>query len=306
MTLSASDMLKEIARESGLTQFELSQRLSTTPVTINSWINAKSAPRHNAYSRIQELYFEIIGAATLAQDLYKNTLEEAMALTSPLAKLIKDKQLYDKVLVEFTYNTNSIEGSTMTYDDTHEVLIEQAVLTGRTQAEQLEAKNHQTTFLWLITQLSNGKLEITHDLLLSINEKLLHSVDTNAGRYRSTRVRINKSKTITTNPANVYTKIDELLPLLNESIDRKHAIQHIARTHAEFEKIHPFHDGNGRTGRLLMLVLAANNNMMIPLVTRAKRAAYYSYLEQAQTKAQYEGIEYFIASSMLTMKDVLV
>lgn len=302
---SPADLLKEIISESGLTQLELSRMLDTTPVSINSWINSKSTPRSKALDQIQTLYFETVGSDIIDPNISKQTIKTATALESPLPLLIQNKDTYDDVLVEFTYNTNSIEGSTMTHKDTREVLLENAVLTNRTQAELLEAKNHQATYLWLLDRLSKGVTEFTHDLIQELNKQLMHGIHSNAGQYRTVSVRIHNSRTVTANPASIATNLDELLIILNKRVKKEYVIEHLAQTHASFEQIHPFEDGNGRTGRLLLLASAIVNNAMIPLVKRTKRAAYYSYLEQAQTKEKYAGLEFFIASCMLDMKKVI-
>jgi len=72
----------------------------------------------------------------------------------------------------------------------------------------------------------------------------------------------------------------------------------LAKTHAEFEAIHPFSDGNGRTGRLLMLAQALRAGLVPPLIVKERRYAYYKYLEAAQTKQNFKPLELFLAQSI--------
>lgn len=306
MKITPKDQLNQIQHASGYTQAELAAQLNVTQATLNSWINGRSVPRSKALAQIEILYYSFVGQENIDLETLKESSREAMQQVFPLKKLSTDKELLDELVVQFTYNTNSIEGSTMTYDDTRELLIENQALTNRTIIEQLEARNHQAAFLWLIDSLQNNDVDFSPGFLKDIHLRLMNGVRSDAGMYRNHAVRIKGSKTITANHASIPTKLEKLFSQMNRNdISKEDVIPHIAKMHAEFEKIHPFADGNGRVGRLLLLELAIKHEVMPPLVTRAKRIAYYSYLEQAQTKEKYYGLEYFIATSILEMVKVL-
>lgn len=87
-----------------------------------------------------------------------------------------------------------------------------------------------------------------------------------------------------------WPKIPDLLEELVADIksDNSDTIEGIANIHARFEQIHPFSDGNGRTGRLIMLAQALSAGLVPPLVTKERKFAYYKYLELAQTKEEYK------------------
>jgi len=79
----------------------------------------------------------------------------------------------------------------------------------------------------------------------------------------------------------------------------------LARTHAKFEQIHPFSDGNGRTGRLIMLVQALSKNVAPPLIRKERKIAYYKALELAQTAENYGPLELFVAEAILFSNELL-
>ena len=306
MKKSPKDQLNQVRQASGYTQAELASLLNVTQATLNSWINGRSEPRSKAISQIEILYFSHVGKEDIDLETLQETSSEAMKQVFPLKKIISDKESLDELIVQFTYNTNSIEGSTMTYDDTRELLIENQPLANKTIIEQLEARNHQAAFLWLLDSLRSNTVDFSLGFLKDIHLRLMNGVRSDAGLFRTHAVRIKGSKTITANYTSIPTKLEELFVQMNRAdIKREEVISHIAKMHAEFEKIHPFADGNGRVGRLLLLELALKHKVMPPLVTRAKRNAYYSYLEQAQTKESYLGLEYFIGTSMLDMAKIL-
>ena len=306
MDLNASQYLKAIQKASGMTQAQLSRRLNVTELTVNSWINEKATPRQRAFENIQVLYYELVGREDLDSIMRDAQIEKALDTKFPLKKILSDKNLLELLTVHFTYNTNSIEGSTMTYSDTEALLLEKVVPENRTVIEQAEARNHQSTLLWILDSLGVNAVDFSHDFLLDIHLRLMNSVHSGAGTYRNHAVRIANSRTTLANPQSIQTKLDNLFIEMNrDEIDRNDVISHIAHTHALFEQIHPFSDGNGRVGRLLMLKMAIKHNVMPPLVVREKRSAYYSYLEQAQTKDKYDGLDYFIASAMLDMNEIL-
>lgn len=306
MKISSKDQLNQIQKASGYTQAELAAQLNVTQATLNSWINGRSEPRSKAISEIEILYYSHVGKDEIDLETLKETSREALSQVLPLKQINTDKSLLDELIVQFTYNTNSIEGSTMTYVDTRELLIEKLPLANRTLAEQLEATNHQAAFLWLFDSLQIDDVDFPPRLIKDIHLRLMNGVRSDAGLYRNHSVRIKGSKAITTNYASIPTKLEDLFVEMNKrKIKREDVISHLAKMHAEFEKIHPFADGNGRLGRLLLFAMAIKHKVMPPLVTRTKRSAYYSYLEQAQTKEKYYGLEYFVGTSMLEMAKVL-
>jgi Fic family protein len=97
-----------------------------------------------------------------------------------------------------------------------------------------------------------------------------------------------------------YMRVPELIAQLAGDIQKPQAdiVQVLAATHASFEKIHPFSDGNGRTGRLIMLAQALQAGLMPPLVAKERKQAYYKYLESAQLRGAHGPLELFVAESM--------
>ena len=117
-----------------------------------------------------------------------------------------------------------------------------------------------------------------------------------AGEYRSYGVRILGSQTHLANFISIPKKIDQLVEYMNSPYDN--LIERLAVTHATFEQIHPFGDGNGRTGRLIMFAQALQNGVVPPLVIKERKHAYYKYLETAQIKDDFDLLRLFIAESI--------
>ncbi len=108
-------------------------------------------------------------------------------------------------------------------------------------------------------------------------------------------------------PLTNYMRVPELIAQLADDIQEPQTdtVQTLAVTHARFEKIHPFSDGNGRTGRLIMLAQALHAGLVPPLVAKERKQAYYKYLEAAQLRGVHGPLELFVAESMTYTEKLL-
>ncbi len=299
------EQLKSIMLASGWSQEQLAQTLKVSFATLNSWINARSTPRAKAIIAIEKLYLDTVGVESVNAEALQSIKKESLSLKITPERIADNKDLLDRLTLYLTYHTNTIEGSTMTLSDVEEVLFEHKVLSNRTAVEQAEARNHQAALHWLLDELVNRRddFTISVDFILGIHLRLMNGIISGAGQFRTHSVRIMGSRVTLAN----WPKIPDLLEELVADIknDNSDVIEKIANIHARFERIHPFSDGNGRTGRLIMLAQALSAGLVPPLITKERKFAYYKYLELAQTKEDYKPLEYFIAESMKFSDDLL-
>ena len=301
--MNYQSQLKAILKASAWSQEELARRLGVSFATLNAWVNARSQPRAKALEAIKILHLDIVGVDTIDVGELAVAKDAALAMKTTLAAITKDTTTLDKLTLYLTYHTNTIEGSTMTLADTDAVLFKHKVLTNRTQVEQAEARNHRAALLWLLEQLENQDLVIDEQLVKGLHLRLMNGIMENAGQYRTHSVRILGTHVTVANYLQVPTLMSELFKEISTSSEDRIAI--LATTHAAFEKIHPFSDGNGRVGRLILLAQALQAELIPPLVLKERRAAYYRYLEAAQTRDIDLPLQLFIAESMATTNQLL-
>jgi Fic family protein len=297
--------LRAILKAAGWSQEQLAAQLSVSFPTLNSWLNERSHPRPNALVTIEKLYLDILGAERVDDEQLRRAKSAALRLKSNPHQIAGDQNTLDTLTLYLTYHSNTIEGSTMTVNDVEEVIFEHKVLSNRTAVEQAEARNHQAALWWLIEQLAgDGKAFVIDEaLIVGIHLRLMNGIVSDAGQYRRHTVRIMGSRAALAN----WVKVPDLVAQLVADIKRPSpdTISDLARVHATFERIHPFSDGNGRTGRLLLLAQALQAGLLPPLVAKERKHAYYKYLELAQTKEEYKPLELFIAESMTYSHELL-
>ena len=291
-------MLQRILGASGLTQTELAPRLGVSFVTLNSWVNGRSLPRQKSLQLIEALFAEMIGGTALGSEEFGRLIEQAEATSFQAKTLLKDKALLDRFTVAFTYNTNTIEGSTMTVADTEAVLLRGRTIQGRTLIEQLEVTNHQAALWWLLEQVSQSTFQVTSDLICELHVRLMNGIMSDAGAFRKHAVRIAGSRTTVSNHLKIA---DQIEGLCSESFESNEGlVADLAEQHTFFEQIHPFADGNGRIGRLLLTALALRQKTVPPIILRERRAIYYKALEIAQTSGDHALLQTFLAESIVT------
>ncbi|WP_424951006.1 Fic family protein [Deinococcus sp.] len=179
-----------------------------------------------------------------------------------------------------TYNSNAIEGNTLTLAETKAVLLDGVTVSGHPLREHLEAVNHKEAWR-LMRRMSAVSSPLLEDDLLSLHRVILTGIQTeDAGVYRRDRVRVVGSSLIFPNPL----KVPELMGVFVDTVNTEaslHPVLTAARAHYRLVAVHPFADGNGRTARLLMNLLLIRAGFPPALLPVTERAAYYAALEVA-------------------------
>lgn len=188
--------------------------------------------------------------------------------------------------IEYTYESNKIEGNTLTLQETALVIEKGLTIGGKSLNEHLEAINHQHAIEY-IKELASEKQTISERDLLQIHQLILQGIDNpNAGKYRNVQVLISGAKHIPPQPYLVPKEMESLFIWYNENKDHLHPVELSAEMHERLVTIHPFIDGNGRTSRLLMNLILLQNGFPIAILRgdTDSRLKYYSALETAQTQ----------------------
>ena len=195
------------------------------------------------------------------------------------------RTLQEKINLEWTYNSNGIEGNTLTLKET-QVVLEGITVGGKSIKEHLEAINHEHAILFL-NDLVKDDDPITEWNIKNINTLILKEIDDeNAGRYRSENVTIKGATHIPPD----FIKVPELMEklILNyKTWNKYHPIIQATLLHGELVKIHPFVDGNGRTSRLIMNLDLMKHGFNPVIIKKENRLQYYEALDKAHTTQDY-------------------
>ena len=152
--------------------------------------------------------------------------------------------------IDFTYNSTTIEGNTLTLIETKAVLEDRISIGGKELREIYEVVNHSKAFEYVKRCIENNE-NLDENKIKDIHEILTENI-MQGGIYRSTDVVITGASHTPPTPNDMYDKLRFFYQELEQNIENMDAIELAAWTHAEFVKIHPFSDGNGRTSRLIM------------------------------------------------------
>lgn len=182
------------------------------------------------------------------------------------------KRLQDEFLVEFTYNSNAIEGNTLTLQETALVL-EGVTIDKKPLKDHLEAVGHRDAFLY-VASLVSEKVPVSERMIREIHALVLIDRPDSKGVYRRMPVKIMGAHHQPPQPYLVPVKMEQLIADLPN--DNRHTIETAALFHLNFEGIHPFIDGNGRTGRLILNLMLMQAGYPPIDVKFADRRKYYA------------------------------
>lgn len=209
-------------------------------------------------------------------------------------------RLNEEFTVEYTYNSNAIEGNTLTLRET-DLVLRGLTIDKKPLKDHMEAVGHKEAFDF-VTELVKEKCEINERVIKQIHYLVLADKKDDRGVYRRVPVRIMGAAHETAQPYLIVTKMEELLR--NYLASEEHIVTKLARFHIEFEGIHPFIDGNGRTGRLLVNLELMKAGYPPIDIKFTDRIAYYNAFDEYHVKHNLKAMESLFAKYINERLDI--
>jgi Fic family protein len=219
---------------------------------------------------------------------------------SKLDERTKD-EVYKNFLIEFAFNTTSIEGNTITLEEAARLLQENKTPKDRTLREIYDLQNTEKVFFDLL----KSKKRISHELIIKIHDDLVENIDQRKG-YRNHDLRVFKSNFETSPPRYIRADMSIILEWYEKNKKRLHPLVLAGLIHQKFEKIHPFSDGNGRAGRMVINYLLLKSDYPPLIVQNKNRTEYLHSLAKADEAGlkesdpdKFKELTEFLASEMI-------
>jgi Fic family protein len=237
----------------------------------------------------------------LRENLRKTLDEKLLALNKlrPISKSLLQK-LKEKFDIEMTYNSNAIEGNTLTLKETYLVIEQGITVKGKSLKDHLEAMNHKEALDFLYEMIEHGRNFTFSELVIKeLHSLIIQDVDKEiAGKYRNVDVFIAGADHTPPSSIDVPIKMMELVSWARKNNKKMNIVEFSAILHHKFVNIHPFQDGNGRTGRLLMNIFLMNYGFPIAIIQKNDRQKYYRVLAMADN-GNYKPLVLFVAQAVL-------
>lgn len=231
-----------------------------------------------------------------------DVLKEQLSTLRPLPEEAL-KKIQDALDIEYTYESNRIEGNTLTLQETALVVNEGVTISGKSMREHLEAINH-TEAISYIKDIAKQDIGISERTIKEIHALILHGIDReNAGRYRTVPIMSSGSTHVPPQPYLIEKQMEGFVTRFKQMEEEKvHPVLVAAYLHDELVRIHPFIDGNGRTSRLLMnLYLLRSGYVIITLKgSNDAKVSYYVALEKLHTEDLPEDFQKLVVEAEIT------
>ena len=234
----------------------------------------------------------------MKKDLYSRILKHRKELGKlrPFPKSAL-KKLRERIIVEWTYNSDAIEGNSLTLKETRLVLEDGLTIKGKPLREHLEAINHKDA-IEFVEKLVSKKARVDAYAIRQIHSLILAKIDKDeAGKYRDVKVVISGSNYVLPEAMEVPHLMSDFSKWLKTKRSKANILEYAALAHFKLVHIHPFIDGNGRTARLLMNLILMQYGFPPAIVLKIERKKYYDCLEKAHKGTMGDFIN-FIARSV--------
>lgn len=282
----------------------------TTPNTPHAPLEGAAPPEAPRVDALRQVFFERVLSRISSPLQLMQTIEQVFPpctnLPDALAQIDDLKRCLDSFRplnaaqverlqavwdTEYTYESNRIEGNTLTLSETSLVINDGITVGGKSMDEHLEAINHKEAVLFL-REIAAGEEDLSERVIKMLHELILkngkHHDD--RGRYRTVPVSITGTTYVPPQPWQVPKLMEELIHHFHEKRSELHPVELAADVHAELVGVHPFIDGNGRTSRLVMNLLLLQAGFPIANISgdRLARLDYYESLNASHLHGQDE------------------
>lgn len=292
--LTDQEKLEKVIATCGISRSELARRLAVSYKTVYRWLDKGVAPHPSQSRDIDQLYKDYV-------DLREAVLKLREKLGDPLKALQGDKKVRDKFVLELTYHSNAIEGGRMTIRETEAAFLGKRVR-GKELFEVLEAINHKNALEFLLESARPG-FQIDQNYILKLHEKTMYNFNSDLpGKYRTGPVNLANSEKVFPPAQEVPLLMGRLVKEINHY--GEDPIGKIAHDHYDFEAIHPFFDGNGRVGRLLLITQLLSQNLAPAIFEIKDRYKYYLALSKADLGG-FQGLIQLLCESIIKGYELL-
>ncbi len=230
-------------------------------------------------------------------------------LSLPVLSMSSLERIMDDFMVSYTYNSNAIEGSKLSEYETYLVVKQDMTIADKPLRHHLDAIGHRDAFIYA-QELVADKVSLTERIIKDIHGHVLMSDSQGKGRYRDVDVYISGADVIFPKAYQVPGKMRDLMELYEKSMKDWHIIKRVTVFHLMFESIHPFVDGNGRTGRLLINFDLMNHGYPPIDIKFIDKNRYYYCLQSYQGNDENEMpmiqmIEDYLQNALIQRIEVL-
>ena len=293
-SISDREKLEKILKLTGVSRSELARRLEVGYKTVYRWLDKGVTPHPAQSNDIDQLFKEYVDLREVVLHLRKNVKD-------PIKILKTDREIKDKFLLEMTYHSNAIEGSRMSIEET-EMAFEGKKVRGKELFEVLEAVNHKNALGFLLENIQPN-FKIDEEYILKLHEIVMYNFNNRLpGKYRTGFVNLTNTEKSLPSAQEVPLKMGKLIKNINNY--GKDPIGKIAQDHYEFEAIHPFFDGNGRVGRLIMITQLLSKGFAPAIIHIDDRHKYYMALGKADF-GDYKNIVQMVCDSIIKGYELL-
>lgn len=204
------------------------------------------------------------------------------------------KEYLDDLLVRLAHHSSAIEGNTITLNQTVSIILNDTIPGSINKREFYEVENHKQTFEYIQHNLLNGE-KLSLGVIKEIHKLLLDHLDFNRGNFKNISNAIVGAEFDTASPEKtpnlMYQWLNNYEYLIEYAKTEEEKIRIILEKHIEFERIHPFNDGNGRTGRMIMLYSLLENNLPPIIISKELKPRYILGLAEQDTNLLYDLVQ---------------
>ncbi len=260
---------------------------------------------HFAIEALRQVQEEMMFYGSFKREKLSTQLEDILTKIDDLQKVLNHHRnldsfkIHEALALEYTFESNKIEGNTLTLQETDLVINEGMTISGKSMREHLEAINHQDAIRY-VKDLASPNYTLKERDILQIHQLILRGIMPNeAGKYRKVQVMITGSSHVPPAPYLVAKEMEELMIWYHANSQKIHPVMLAAEMHQRLVSIHPFVDGNGRTSRLLMNLILMQHGFVIANLKgdNPSRLKYYQALEKCQTAQNNEDFLLLIAQT---------